>query len=108
VEGTVITQEELAELKRLNALATPGPWRSPWHDQNPGNMISSEHPTALGGNAVVDIVEYDSEPHLGVLTEDADMICVSRNLMPKLLDGIEQLQAEVERLRAIAATHQLS
>ena len=81
-----ITEEQLAELERLEREATPGPWlvedkRGWWRVRGPGGVAFDD------GSACN---EYNAECD----ADTRDLIVAARNALPQLL-------AEVRRLRAV-------
>jgi hypothetical protein len=97
---------DLAAARRIVDAATPGPWqvtpdyqggKQP-HDEQ--SAIQQCGPVDNDG-LLVDVVSciyYDGN-HLVVRPGDATFIAESRQLLPAAIDEIEQLRAEVERLK---------
>ncbi|MEO7895882.1 MAG: hypothetical protein ABIR65_01165 [Pseudolysinimonas sp.] len=104
----MITDEQIAEWKRLAEAATPGPWR--WSDWNAtyGTLESDErltltgndarHPEAqsakrgIGGRHVLYVVDAP-------VTANAAFITTSRTAVPALIAEIERLRADIAFLR---------
>lgn len=100
------TPEFLAEMRRLEKAATPGPWQS----MRDGNQyIDPLGPTAecVGASRLVPVVrpwnpyayvrfgfKPDELEKPRFLDADADLIAAARNALPALLDHIETLTAE--------------
>lgn len=76
-----MTADELAELERLAAEATPGPWR----------MSMS----GCGANATTGQVEF--------FVENAAFIAASRSAVPKLIAMVRERDAEIARMREAVA-----
>jgi hypothetical protein len=85
-----LSDQELAELERLTAAATPAPWVA---------HIEAEEPTGGGSMIGLDGLAGDFPPDMYVLHDrktapsaDIKFVAAARNYMPRLL-------AEVRRLR---------
>lgn len=96
-----ITQEELAELKRLCEKASPGPWR---HDEG-SDLKNKKIPL---WKEIVS--EYSKQRPLVTLSatvwrpqrfemaiSNADFICASRETLPRLIAEVERLREDEER-----------
>jgi hypothetical protein len=97
---------DLAALRSLVERATPGPWeiddeRSRYGEKYPnGDPIDDNDIHGIHGPGGVAIVKTDC----GVYPPDrpdAEFIAASRTAVPALLDMVEALKAEVERLRKL-------
>lgn len=82
-----LTPEELAELRRLDAEATPGPWRK--------YGGSFDHPIIAASSVELPTVD------LGTIGSkaDANYVVATRNALPRLLAEIERLRGENTSVR---------
>lgn len=94
-----MTPAELAELRRIEQAATPGPWGVEY-DGPDGACVRTEQPET-------DMPHLSKEKHVacycfnGQLENpeaDATFIAAARNALPALLDEVERLQAIVRDL----------
>ena len=96
----IITQEQMDRLRELEKAATPGEW---WTDVNvtetdqlicctPDDISGSQRGYVMGMALTNNNV-----------LNDAELIVALRNNLPKLLDEIDRLQAENERLKQTQA-----
>ena len=81
-----LTPETVAELGRLLAEATPGPWE---HDPSSSSI---GHPTEFGDG------EWDDFVCESLQDYDADLIVAAVNALPALLAERERLRAERDEL----------
>jgi hypothetical protein len=81
-----MTTNDLDAIRKLTAAADPGPWVA--HDDG---LVWTEAP--IPGDPVSGSVELPN----------AEFIAAARTLVPALCDEIEQLRAEMERMRAVGA-----
>ncbi len=83
---STLTTEQLDELRRLEAAATPGPWASNrgYEQGDPGVFVC---PVA-GGYVIACEDQGPSEA-------DADLIVAARNALPSLLTGLDTARAEL-------------
>jgi len=79
-----LTDEEIAELERLERKATAGPWL------DTGRYVSGGD----GGQIVVNDKHIDSV--------DQALIAAARNALPKLLAEVRELRARDERAKIVA------
>jgi len=88
-----VTAEELAEIARLDAEATPGPWTT-----DGGQVVETEHqidPEADPGERsdVCECLNYGRDPG-PFRTGTARFIAASRDLMPRLAHDLAERTAE--------------
>lgn len=97
-----MTPARLAELRRLLAAATPGPWRDTWAEVADGNVDEQfaivtdapvEHPI---NRCIVGLIEYDGE-NVAIHKENAALIVAAVNALGELLDEIDHLNGELRR-----------
>ena len=103
-----ITAEEIAELRRLHAAATPGPWayddgvtdgdratgergKHPWVTTYPGNKVICQP----DGDADSDVKEH-LLPSIAEMDGNGDLIVAARNSLPRLLDALEEARRELD------------
>lgn len=81
-------RELTAELRRLHADVPPGDWATaPNHDHSP-------HPRSLGVfNGSREVLR-----HGGMTYSDAALVVAMRNVLPQLLDALEELERERDEL----------
>lgn len=94
---TNITPEEIARLRALEAKATPGPWREDDRHSPAPHCVSI-------GDHVADVVSTSCSGMEGggfERDEDRMLSIAARNALPRLLDEIERLRAENDRLRIV-------
>jgi hypothetical protein len=92
----IMTDEELAELRALEAAATPGPWA----DDASGHY--GVRPRIYGDGYLIAEVG-NAQPALGDFWDaDAKFIVAARNALPRLLAMLDAERAEVARLREAA------
>lgn len=100
----MITDEQLAEWRALCDKATPGPWRPerticgngerlyrvkyPAHGLNEGASFEIAHLVTTEGG-------LEQQGH------DARLVATARTAMPQLLEEVERLRAEVERMEEL-------
>jgi hypothetical protein len=86
VVGAVVTVD-VAELRRLLAGATPGPWRS--------RSRAHENDIVIGSELMPVIAELRSRETSAMLRTPADgaLIAAAANALPELLDVVEAAQA---------------
>lgn len=77
-----MTREQIEELKRLEAEATPGPW---WTDGNGPWKIHH-------GDACDRVVTCTPSPDVGTGTKNAALIAALRNAAPALLRAAERVR----------------
>lgn len=101
----------IAEARRLNEEATPGPWGAEdtgmycghactpngCHENHPSGESSLDGPLLEVNGWCVD----DNNNDRVFLTQDANLIARYRTLAPELADALEKAEAEVVRLRAV-------
>ncbi len=88
----MITDDELAEWQRLCDAATPGPWRLDGrHDYDDGSEFGIDMIVANNGEPVV-IADSGVYPPHG---QDAEFIAAARSAIPRLLEEVRRLRAEV-------------
>jgi DNA repair exonuclease SbcCD ATPase subunit len=85
-----ITPELLAELRRLEKAATPGPWT----DEESRVHVPKG-----------DVATCDDVNHIADSEANAALIAAARNALPALLDHIETLTAELDIVTAQAVFH---
>lgn len=90
-----ITEEQLAELERLEREATPGPWlvedkRGWWRVRGPGGVAFDD------GSACN---EYNAECD----ADTRDLIVAARNALPQLLAEVRRLRDENAMFRGTLA-----
>lgn len=88
------TEEQLAELERLEREAMPGPWRTARH-QDPSCDVAYVLPHGMPGEEVATVYIDDSERH-------AAFIVAARNALPSLVAEVRRLRAIVESYEAAA------
>ena len=105
--ATGVTREEIAELRRLEAEATPGPWRH----EGCGEVVQLiEHDSVSGswdyypGSA--DIASNATDYHTGseggiYKADDAALIAAMRNAIPSLLSAAERALELEEQVREL-------
>lgn len=92
-----LTDEEIAELRKLDAAATPAPWVSA------GTTVFG----GKRGDVAINGTGYEGE----FLGDDPLFLAAARNALPRLLDELERRRAEhpdpndPERQRAAAAAY---
>jgi hypothetical protein len=93
---TGLSPERIAELRKLHAAATPGPWKCSRPDMLSYNAATGEQNSFVyrGDDARRIAVEADNP------VEDAAWIAAACNEFPGTLDEIERLWAQVEKMRA--------
>lgn len=84
----MISKDELAKWKHLCREATPGPW---YHVQV-ANWWEVQHGSKYEDTRLTDD-EFDNRAEY-----NSHLMAESRTAIPKLLDEIERLQAELERV----------
>ena len=103
-----MTDERLAELERLCAAATPGPWAWGPHNSDeeyPPNLqgYPTEPDIRDGGGKDVPVFawpevmyagEYEGEYFIDVELPDAAFIAAARAALPELLAEVRRLRAE--------------
>lgn len=90
-----------AELWRLHAAATPGPWEAQDYDDHPGDEGSCvlTHEPERGTRAIAYAIAYPwTTPES--CEADAELIAKFRTAVPALLDAVEQTEAERDTLSA--------
>jgi hypothetical protein len=99
-----MTPAEIAELRRLMAEATPGPWAYDTEDIGDEYVVMA--PDILYGKDRAIIVDRDGAlcpdvpGPLSTRFANADLICRAVNALPSLLDEIERLRGVVAALEA--------
>lgn len=98
----IMTDAEIAELRALDAAATPGPWSAmraiderfyrDWSRSAPPNGRGYIHQTTPTLSDEDQFARY----------EDAAFIAAARNALPRLLAMLDAERAEVARLREAA------
>lgn len=93
-----LTPAEMAELRRLHEAGTPGEWRAnkavTWCG---GTRRVVEHYVHRDGDDVSIAAEI-ADPVTGEMSEDnARLVAAARNAIPRLLDLVEQLRAELAK-----------
>lgn len=83
-----ITEEQLAELERLEREALPGPWRTGRHP-DPSCDVAYVLPHGMPGEEAATIYLDDSERH-------AAFIVAARNALPALIQEVRRLRAVVD------------
>lgn len=96
---TTLTPERIAELRRLHAEATPGPWKCSRPDMLSYNAATGEQNSFVYRGDVRRITVEADNP-----VEDAAWIAAACNTLPAAMDEIERLQAQVEKMRAALQT----
>ncbi len=95
VGGEMLTPEQVAEIRKREAAATPGPWKYHLREDDeayPASIFSIES-DALRSVAI--------SPRFAVehfIEADAPFIASARTDVPALCDTVDALRAEVERL----------
>lgn len=94
-----MTKTERDELRRVCAAATPGPWnaRNIHHNGTP-------YPTLYEAWAFVEPSVCGLWASRGTNLSDAHFIAAAREAVPRLLDALDQADAEIARLRSLLAT----
>lgn len=104
-----LTVSELAELARLAAEATPGPWTTGGPDSIGQWQIFDDAWEVANATAYSPKERRYGAKHSGPNAEEADanaaFIAASRSAVPRLLATVTALQADVDRLRA--RTHEI-
>lgn len=93
-DATPITDEELAELRELEAKATPGEWEV--HEVTDYDEVISRGMMVKGGRGINRGEEFELFGE-----DDAALIVALRNALPSLLARIEQLERENKELRSL-------
>jgi hypothetical protein len=92
-----MTDEQLANLRRLADAATPGPWEFSWSWQKPRNKPEheawSQGPTHSGGGLASCAPQAE---------DDARFIVAARDAVPALLDDLAAMTQRAERAEADA------
>jgi hypothetical protein len=97
----MMTPEQRAELRRIADAATSGPWeiQGPWPEVTLYQYQDEEDPRAP--NKIASLGECRG--HDNVKDDpDAAFIAAARTALPALLDEVDRLEAENERLRSAA------
>jgi len=102
---TTLTPEQLAELERLEAAATPGDWRS----VRRGNQYINDQTTLVGASEVFGIkrpwnaasspAPIHQEDICRFTDEDADFIAAAKRYTKPLIEEVRELRAEAQRLQ---------
>jgi hypothetical protein len=94
----------LEELRRLEAEATPGPWR---HDSNVVNEIDGEASVFAGLQGLEASCVASTGPGGDPQSDaDAEFIVAARNQLPRILDALDAVQALAETLEAEAVANE--
>jgi hypothetical protein len=104
-----LTNEEIAELRRLEREATPGPWSvvdPPWRSTDDMPWIVRGHGDPHGAEPVCDLaIQGDGEDGGGYNAEaDARLIAKARSALPRLLDLAESRSSPAREPRADLAS----
>ena len=83
-----MTDEQIAELRRLEKAATHGPWR--WWTSNSMRRLSSD-PSGKDGDVLRASIATDGVADVVVSEQDQDLIAAARNALPLLLDERDAL-----------------
>ncbi len=99
-----IPDEQLVELWRLEAEATPGPWAPcSTHPYEIDQLVLHRGTGALGvypGSATVVAADDEENGHAGCGTEaDAALIAAARNAIPGLRARLERAEAKLRDVR---------
>ena len=90
-----ITEEQLAELERVEREATPGPWRHKVYTWNVAEVVRLDH----------DGDEINITTWLG--RDDAAFIAASREALPALIQEVRRLRDAVESYEAASLEQHL-
>lgn len=85
-----ITEEQLAELERLEREATPGPWR--WWTSNSHTRLGTpdkDEAVAFGYAS-----RADGVGSIAILLDDMNFIVAARSALPQLLAEVRRLKEE--------------
>lgn len=88
-----ITPEEIARLRALEAKATPGPWKA----LNQSYRMRVYEVFAGGKNVCTASTCCED----GMDEKDCNLIASSRNALPRLLDEVERLRADLREALAL-------
>jgi len=95
-----LTEQELQEAERLCEAATPGPWE--WDERAP-HLLNAPFQTndpndtsRVGGDSIILMLNRGQRSHLK--KQNAAMIIVGRNLLPRAVAELLELRAIVDRL----------
>lgn len=89
---------KLEDIEKLCSEATPEPWTWGGHGDS---IVGTEYFSDGSGQGEITIIETDSRVY-PPNDKDAKFIMAARELMPKLVSRIRELEAEREKLLAIA------
>ncbi len=90
-----LTASELAELRRLEAAATPGEWEFQVSNDDGLRRFG----TPLGVPVARAFHSRDLLADIAIDDQDAALIVAARNALPRLLAQVEALTAENKRMR---------
>lgn len=95
----IMTDKEIAELRALEAKATPGPWSAmrAIAERFYGDWSRRSRPS--GGGYIRQTMPPLSDEDQFARYEDAAFIAAARNALPRLLAMLDAERAEVARLR---------